>query len=71
MTCSCKTSRNVLYLVEYSINKQKNTGRCIMTITQEDRNRFFDLMNENDLSWEEFWNEWEDHDVELMVAHGG
>lgn len=42
-----------------------------MAVTQQDRERFFNLMNEKNLSWDAFWETWDDSDVELMLVHGG
>lgn len=40
-------------------------------ITQEDRVRFYETMNKENLTWEEFWERWDDSSVELMIFHGG
>lgn len=40
-------------------------------VEEADRLRFFDLMNSDNLSWDDFWDRWDDDDVTLMLSHGG
>lgn len=40
-------------------------------VEEADRLRFFDLMNEDNLGWSDFWDKYDDDDVVLMLSHGG
>ncbi|WP_460682398.1 hypothetical protein [Nesterenkonia populi] len=41
-------------------------------VTEDDRKRFFELLRDKErLSWEEFWQKWDDDDVLYLLACGG
>lgn len=42
-----------------------------MEITDDDRQRFYELYNEENLDWNTFWEQWSDDEVRYMISVGG
>lgn len=42
-----------------------------MEITDDDRQRFYELYNKENLDWDTFWEQWSDDEVLYMIFVGG